>query len=105
MKKSARITGILLGCVFLIICALPIVGAAVNIADGHIRADRAKRYIVDMGGKICGSCVYTGNTSGTGNHTENQMFIPLPRRGIGFICLTLLKKWIYPVRTDIILSI
>ena len=70
MKKAARITGIVLGCVFLIICALPIVGAAVNIADGHIRADRAEKLISDMGGEICGSCVYTGNTSGTGNHTD-----------------------------------
>lgn len=126
MKKAARITGIVLGCVFLIICALPFVGAAVNIADGHIRADRAEKLISDMGGEICDSFVYTGNTSGTGNHTENQlfllcaqmylwiskrslrisaaqMFIPLPGRGGGFICLTLLKKWISPVRTDIIL--
>lgn len=73
MKKAARITGIVLGCVFLIICALPIVGAAVNIADGHIRADSAEKLISDMGGEICGSFVYTGNTSGTGNHTENQL--------------------------------
>ena len=81
MKKAARITGIVLGCVFLIICALPIIGAAVNIADGHIRADRAKRHIVDMGGKICGSCVYTGNTSGTGNHTENQLLFVVRTNG------------------------
>ena len=73
MKKAARITGIVLGCVFLIICALPFVGAAVNIADGHIRADRAEKLISDMGGEICDSFVYTGNTSGTGNHTENQL--------------------------------
>lgn len=65
MKKAARITGIVLGCVFLIICALPFVGAAVNIADGHIRADRAEKLISDMGGEICDSFVYTGNTSGT----------------------------------------
>ena len=81
MKKAARITGIVLGCVFLIICALPIIGAAVNIADGHIRADRAKRYIVDMGGEICGSCVYTGNTSGTENHTENQLLFVVRTNG------------------------
>lgn len=81
MKKAARITGIVLGCVFLIICALPIIGAAVNIADGHIRADRAKRYIVDMGGEICGSCVYTGNISGTGNHTENQLLFVVRTNG------------------------
>lgn len=83
MKKAARITGIVLGCVFLIICALPIIGAAVNIADGHIRADRAKRYIVDMGGEICGSCVYTGNTSGTGNHTEISCFCGAHQRTTG----------------------
>ena len=51
-----------------------------EIAD-QIREDRAKRYIVDMGGKICGSCVYTGNTSGTGNHTENQLLFVVRTNG------------------------
>lgn len=73
MKKAAKTALVIIAALPIIICALQLIGAAVNIADGHIRADRAKRYIVDMGGKICGSCVYTGNTSGTGNHTENQL--------------------------------
>mgnify|MGYP000742535540 CR=1 FL=1 len=73
MKKAAKTVLVIIAALPIIICALQLIGAAVNIADGHIRADRAKRHIVDMGGKICGSCVYTGNTSGTGNHTENQL--------------------------------
>ena len=81
MKKAAKTVLVIIAALPIIICALQLIGAAVNIADGHIRADRAKRYIVDMGGKICGSCVYTGNTSGTGNHTENQLLFVVRTNG------------------------
>lgn len=52
-----------------------------NIADGHIRADRAEKLISDMGGEICDSFVYTGNTSGTENHTENQLLFVVRTNG------------------------
>ena len=61
MKKAAKTVLVIIAALPIIICALQLIGAAVNIADGHIRADRAKRYIVDMGGKYA-EAVFTRAT-------------------------------------------